>query len=67
MTHLNTEQGKDNPLLRLLNCLKRTTPIQMIKFKDIYKILEGALDICVDVADVIEDIAAPDPILQNIA
>lgn len=39
----------------------------MIKIKDIYEIFEGAPDICVDVADVIEDIAAPDPILQNIA
>lgn len=32
-------------------------PIEIIKFKEIYETLEGALDRCADVADVIEDIS----------
>jgi len=31
-------------------------PIEIIKLKEIYETLEGALDRCADVADVIEDI-----------
>jgi predicted phosphate transport protein (TIGR00153 family) len=32
-------------------------PIEIIKLKEIYETLEGALDRCADVADVVEDIA----------
>ena len=32
-------------------------PVEIIKFKEIYETLEGALDRCADVADVIEDIS----------
>jgi hypothetical protein len=32
-------------------------PIEIIKMKEIYETLEGALDRCADVADVFEDIA----------
>jgi len=32
-------------------------PIEIIKFKEIYETLEGALDRCADAADVIEDIS----------
>jgi uncharacterized protein len=32
-------------------------PIEIIKLKEIYEILENALDRCADVADVVEDIA----------
>ena len=32
-------------------------PIEIIKLKEIYETLEGALDRCADVADVFEDIA----------
>ena len=32
-------------------------PVEIIKFKEIYETLEGALDRCADVSDVIEDIA----------
>jgi hypothetical protein len=32
-------------------------PIKIIKLKEIYEVLEGALDRCADVADVFEDIA----------
>lgn len=34
-----------------------TDPIEIIKVKEIYEILEGALDRCADVADTFEDIA----------
>jgi predicted phosphate transport protein (TIGR00153 family) len=34
-----------------------TNPIEIIKLKEIYETLEGALDRCADVADVFEDIA----------
>jgi predicted phosphate transport protein (TIGR00153 family) len=33
------------------------SPIEIIKFKEIYETLEGALDRCADAADVIEDIS----------
>ena len=32
-------------------------PIEIIKLKEVYETLEGALDRCADVADVVEDIA----------
>ena len=35
---------------------KTNNPIEIIKLKEIYETLEGALDRCADVADVIEDI-----------
>jgi predicted phosphate transport protein (TIGR00153 family) len=34
-----------------------TDPIKIIKLKEIYEVLEGALDRCADVSDVFEDIA----------
>jgi|SRR5438067_166160 uncharacterized protein len=36
---------------------KTNNPIEIIKLKEIYETLEGALDRCADVADVVEDIA----------
>lgn len=36
---------------------KTSNPIEIIKLKEIYETLEGAVDRCADVADVIEDIA----------
>jgi len=36
---------------------EKSDPIEIIKMKEVYEVLEGALDRCADVSDVFEDIA----------
>jgi uncharacterized protein Yka (UPF0111/DUF47 family) len=55
---VNYEQQADTIYRTAIAELFQTSnPIEIIKLKEIYETLEGAVDRCADVADVIEDIA----------
>ncbi len=50
-------QGDEIYRIAIAELFETNDPIEIIKLKEVYETLEGSLDRCVDVADVIEDIA----------
>src|SRR6266487_206766 len=52
----NEHQGDTIYRNAIAELFETNDPVEIIKLKEIYETLEGALDRCADVADVIEDI-----------